>query len=158
MRVRVRLRLIFRTAGVGVVNPDINAQDFGRKMKKTIPIEKFYTAVFFLLKQNIIFFKLMAYPWQEKAHCFLCECCLACFVIEYYFTLFQSSVVYNVHIKLSSPPKNSPFFKPILSVGPELSKFLYQLAEFPIYYTDDFGRLRSKFPIYMRFVYDVPLI
>ena len=42
------------------INPDINAQDFGRKMKKTIPIEKFYTAVFFLLKQNIIFFKLMA--------------------------------------------------------------------------------------------------
>ena len=56
-----------------VHNPDINAQDFGRKMKKTIPIEKFYTAVFFLLKQNIIFFKLMAYPSQEKVHCFLCE-------------------------------------------------------------------------------------
>ena len=55
------------------VNPDINAQDFGRKMKKTIPIEKFYIAVFFLLKQNIIFFKLMAYPSQEKVHCFLCE-------------------------------------------------------------------------------------
>ena len=54
-------------------NPDINAQDFGRKMRKTIPIEKFYTAVFFLLKQNIIFFKLMAYPSQEKVHCFLYE-------------------------------------------------------------------------------------
>ena len=54
-------------------NPEINAQDFGRKMKKTIPIEKFYTAVFFLLKQNIIFFNLMAYPSQEKVHCFLCE-------------------------------------------------------------------------------------
>ena len=54
-------------------NPDINAQDFGRKMKKAIPIEKFYTAVFFLLKQNIIFFKPMAYPSQEKVQCFLCE-------------------------------------------------------------------------------------
>ena len=41
-------------------NPEINAQDFGRKKEKTIPIEKFYTAVFFLLKQNNIFFKLMA--------------------------------------------------------------------------------------------------
>ena len=42
-------------ASVPYSNPDINAQDFGREMKKTIPIEKFYTAIFFLLKQNIIF-------------------------------------------------------------------------------------------------------
>ena len=30
--------------------------------------------------------------------------------IEYYFTLFQSSVVYNVDIKLSPPPNKSPNF------------------------------------------------
>ena len=40
-----------------VVNSDINAQDFGRKLKNTIPFEKSYTAVFFLLKQNSIFFQ-----------------------------------------------------------------------------------------------------
>ena len=61
--------------------------------------------------------------------------------IEYYFTLFQSSVVYNVDIKLSPPPTKSPhFLADFVRRSSKLSKFLYRPSEVPIYYTDDFGR------------------